>query len=330
MSRRQVEVFNLSFLDCICCGFGAVILLFVLSRVGEWQSIEAAPVEDLSGVIQRLELELHDLRGTVTEMNRELVSARQQVSENKDKVARLAGDWSKVQGEFAASKQEAEVQNNIEGRLATALQSLTDEMRALYRSQPKKKDDSVGGIPVDSEYIVFIIDTSGSMKDGAWPLLLKKIEETLEVYPEVKGMQVMNDMGTYLFQQYAGKWIPDTPGRRQALLKALGGWNAFSNSSPVEGIDAAIRAYYQSGSKISLYVFGDEFSGQNMQSVVDAVDRFNKVGADGKRLVRIHAVGFPTMIQHEKIIHATGITFSALMRALCERNGGTFVALPER
>ena len=29
--RRQAQVFSLSFLDCICCGFGAVILVFVLS-----------------------------------------------------------------------------------------------------------------------------------------------------------------------------------------------------------------------------------------------------------------------------------------------------------
>jgi hypothetical protein len=29
--RRQVQVFSLSFLDCICCGFGAIILIFVLT-----------------------------------------------------------------------------------------------------------------------------------------------------------------------------------------------------------------------------------------------------------------------------------------------------------
>ena len=28
--RRAIEVFSLSFLDCICCGFGAVILFYVI------------------------------------------------------------------------------------------------------------------------------------------------------------------------------------------------------------------------------------------------------------------------------------------------------------
>ena len=29
--RRETEVFSLSFLDCICCGFGAVLLVFLLT-----------------------------------------------------------------------------------------------------------------------------------------------------------------------------------------------------------------------------------------------------------------------------------------------------------
>src|SRR5882672_2724309 len=31
MRRRPTQVFSLAFLDCICCGFGAIILIFVLS-----------------------------------------------------------------------------------------------------------------------------------------------------------------------------------------------------------------------------------------------------------------------------------------------------------
>ena len=29
--RRETEVFSLAFLDCICCGFGAVLLIFILT-----------------------------------------------------------------------------------------------------------------------------------------------------------------------------------------------------------------------------------------------------------------------------------------------------------
>ena len=39
--RRSVEVFSLSFLDCICCGFGAIILLLVLTEVGRPVVVDA-------------------------------------------------------------------------------------------------------------------------------------------------------------------------------------------------------------------------------------------------------------------------------------------------
>ena len=325
-NRRNMDVFNLSFLDCICCGFGAIILLFVLSKFAEPLVIETVRA-DYQGEIARLQEELFDLRGETAILLRELEGKRKQLSEEKKRLARLQGDLSRWEGEFSASKQDSEVQNKIEGKMAAALQDLTKEMERLLKDRLRKRDASVGGIPVDSEYIVFIIDTSGSMQRNAWSLVQAKLQETLEVYPRVKGIQIMNDMGTYMFSQYRGKWIPDTPARRRAILSNLSSWHPFSNSSPVEGITAAIRTFYDGQKKISLYVFGDEFSGGDMQGVVDTVDRINRVDREGNRRVRIHAVGFPVMLEAPEQYRVTGIRFAALMRVLCERNGGTFVGL---
>ena len=324
--RRDIEVFSLSFLDCICCAFGAIILLFVLSKFAEPMIIEDAK-EDLQSVIERLEEELFEIRGETVVLNRELTSKTEQLSESKERLARLQGDLSKIKGEFAASKDDAEVQNIIEGKLARARQELTEEMKRLLKKKPRKVTSSVGGIPVDSEYIVFIIDTSGSMQRYAWTLVQRKMRETLDIYPKVKGIQIMNDMGDYMFSQYRGKWIPDTPARRRAIISRLSTWRAFSNSSPVEGITAAIRTFYKSDKKISLYVFGDEFSGNAIQPVVDTVRQINKAGKDGSRRVRIHAVGFPVVMTKTNRAGNTGERFATLMRALCHDNGGTFVGL---
>ena len=324
--RRDIEIFSLSFLDVICCGFGAIILLFVLSKFAEPIIIEEVRA-DLQLEVQRLEKELHETRGETAVINRELVTKKEQLSQEKKRLARLRGDLSEIKGEFAASNQYAEVQNIIEGKLARALQELTEEMKRLLKKIPRKVDRSVGGIPVDSEYIIFIIDTSGSMQRNAWALVQKKLQETLEVYPQVKGIQIMNDMGTYMFSQYRGKWIPDTPARRRAIISNMSVWRSFSNSSPVEGITAAINTYYAGDKKISLYVFGDEFSGKAIQPVIDQVDRINKVTRDGSRRVRIHAVGFPVMLQDRFGPGNTGERFATLMRILCQKNGGTFVGL---
>nr|MDJ0873791.1 hypothetical protein [Desulfobacterales bacterium] len=165
--RRQIEIFSLSFLDCICCAFGAIILLFVLSKFSEPTVIEKVRT-DLRADIIRMEEERHEIRGQTVLLDRELTAKRVVQSQSRQKLARLQGDLTAIEGEFAASRDDAEVQNIIEGRMARALQELTEEMKKLSLAPRKRIDRRVGGIPVDSEYIIFIIDTSGSMQRAAW------------------------------------------------------------------------------------------------------------------------------------------------------------------
>ena len=155
---------------------------------------------------------------------------------------------------------------------------------------------------------------------------MKKVSEVLSVYPKVKGIQVMNDMGQYMFQSYAGRWIPDTAGRRRAINQRLTSWAPFSNSSPVEGIEAAIRQFYAKDKRISLYIFGDDFSQGSMEQVVTTVERLNRADSSGKHRVRIHAIGFPVLFGMNKM-GSSVVRFAALMRKLAENNDGTFVGL---
>lgn len=331
MSRRQrrdLQGLSLSFLDVICCGFGAVILLLVLTKFAEPVILQQS-TEDLEALIVALEEELVEIRGETRIVNQELVSRREQTSEIEARVARLQGDLSAIEGRFRATRDRAHVTTAVEGQLAEARQSLSEEMKRLLGDSYRRPvdDTTVGGIPVDSEYIVFIIDTSGSMFGYAWPLLLQKVEEILEAYPDLKGIQVMNDMGQYMFPRYAGRWIPDSPARRRAIIDTLRGWNVFSNSSPVEGITQAIETFGRSGQRVSLYVMGDEFSGRSIEHVVRTVDRLNAPDRNGQRPVRIHAVGFPVLFTQAPHLQATGIQFATLMRAISDQNGGTFVGL---
>ena len=327
-SRASLDGFSLSFLDVICCGFGAIVLLLVLTKIGEPRAIEMARV-DLDGLIAKLQEELFEIRGETTILNRELPGRIEQLSKEKEKLARLKGDLLEIQGQFAASTQDSTVSEIIAGRLEAAQQDLTAEMLRLQQQTGKREieQELVGGIPVDSEYIIFVIDTSGSMFTYAWPLVQQKMTQVLDAYPRVKGLQVMNDMGQYMFSRYSGKWIPDTPARRKVILDRLRSWSVFSNSSPVEGITRAIRTFAAPDKRVSIYVFGDEFTGRSIDEVVRTVDRINKSDKSGSRLVRIHAIGFPVIFTVAGVSDTTGVRFATLMRILCRRNGGTFVGL---
>jgi hypothetical protein len=326
--RRDLQVFSLSFLDVICCGFGAIILLLVLTKFGEPRAIEEAR-RNLDRRLIELEAELHAIRGETAILDRRLQSRVQQLSDEQRNIARLRGDLSELRGEYASSQELSEVQDILEGRMLAAQQQLTQEMRRLREQsrQLTEPESMVGGIPVDSEYIIFVVDTSGSMFHYAWPAVVEKMTQVLDAYPQVKGLQIMNDMGQYMYSQYAGKWIPDTPGRRKAVIARLRSWNVFSNSSPVEGITRAIRVFANPNHRISIYVFGDEFTGSSIDQVVREVDRLNTRGSDGERRVRIHAIGFPTVFTVAGAGQHTGVRFATLMRILCRRNDGTFVGL---
>ena len=320
--RRASSEISLSFLDVICCGFGAVILLLLSSP----QAVEEL-TQSQDGRVEELTTELFQIRGETTFLNRELKAKKEQISAIDTRIALARSEIEDVQAEANALAQELQFIETRTAELSAAKQALSEEEKRLLEADQLPKNQLIGGIPVDSEYIIFIIDTSGSMFSNAWQRMLGEMEATLNIYPNVKGIQVMNDMGNYLFSRYAGQWMPDTPARRQLILRNLANWNAFSNSSPVEGITQAVRSFYDRDKKISIYVFGDEFTGRSIEDVVLTVDRLNAEASTGERRVRIHAVGFPVQFSRPPALQDTGIRFATLMRELTHRNGGTFVGL---
>ncbi|MEE4361451.1 MAG: hypothetical protein V2I63_07990 [Pseudomonadales bacterium] len=326
--RREIADSGLSFLDVISCGFGAVILLLIITKTVEPVVLEKTTA-DLEGMLAKLQRELFDIRGETRDVRREVTDKRKELEDALNRIAVLEREYSATDAAYQAARGRATSLEGEAENLASARQSLTEEMERLLGRDYQSSNDLVGGIPVDSEYIIFVIDTSGSMFNYSWNTMIEKLVETLEIYPEVKGIQVMNDMGDYMFGNYAGQWIPDTPGRRRVIIERLRSWNPFSNSSPVEGITRAISTFWAPDRKISIYVFGDEFTGDSISAVVDTVDRINRADESGQRRVRIHGVGFPVQFSRPENLQGTGIRFAALMRELARRNGGTFVGLNE-
>ena len=325
IKRRGIEEFSISFLDVICCGFGAVILLLMLTRPLEPILLENSEV-DLSERIEAREQALFEIRGEIRELlasdNASATDRLAAIEAIKELERQLEDTLGKA---ISLGEAEREIDEQT-AELASAKQTLTDEMQRLLGLDFKRDSGLVGGIAVDSEYIIFVIDTSGSMQSAAWNQVVRKVDETLSIYPRVKGIQVMNDMGDYMFPQYRGTWLDDGAGVRNRIIQTLSGWAPFSNSSPVEGIREAIDTYYDPSKNISIYVFGDDYTGDSVEEVVDAVDQINIADEMGRRRVRIHAVGFPVYLDQP---NARIYRFAALMRELAYRNDGTFVGLTE-
>ncbi len=308
---RGFDIFNLSFLDVISCGFGAIVLLVLISKPlpepAEQEVFDATPLLH----------QLFQIETTVSELESRLAAAREDKADKDLQVRKLRQLLNSTSAALsAAGADTTELESDLEG-LALVHKSL--QRASIRKNVAKKRDDEVGGIPVDSDYVVFIVDTSGSMKE-IWSRVTREVVNIINIHPKIKGFQILNDNGTHLLSGYQGKWIPDTPRRRQSVINLFRGWNSASNSSPVEGLEVALKRYARQRENVSIYIFGDEYSGGSYDPVINALVKLNTNRITGQNRARVHAVGFISN-------YSTG-RFATLMREVTRRNNGTFVALP--
>ena len=174
--RRGIEEFSVSFLDVICCGFGAVILLLMLTKTLEPQVLENSNL-DLSERVAARENALFEIRGEIKELRQQLVSDQEQLKESLTQQKYVQNQLTDVLARYATLSETNENISTENQQLATARQSLTDEMEQLLGLDFRRESGLVGGISVDSEYIIFVIDTSGSMQSAAWAQAVAEAEQ---------------------------------------------------------------------------------------------------------------------------------------------------------
>ncbi|MGD8983836.1 MAG: hypothetical protein PVH99_14365 [Desulfobacteraceae bacterium] len=141
MKNRRLSVFSLSFLDCICCGLGAVILLFVIVNAKS-----AAHRDEVTS----------DLRGEVSLMEREVLQGKKDLIEARNTLERILEELAKTEGlsrriidlikekkvELAYFENETLASKAHINRLKADLKSLEEDVRRLEAGS--KADDEYG------------------------------------------------------------------------------------------------------------------------------------------------------------------------------------------
>ena len=326
--KRSSDVFSLSFLDCICCGFGAIILIFIVS-MGVQQSEIQNLRKILENIVQQRLLKLNDYQIRKDELN-VLLDLEEQ------KRQRIDREREKLDALLAKLKQQISDKEKSRAKLLSDKESIEKELAAM-QTEPDIEQKIVQptpiGVPVESNYIAFVIDTSGSMRDSSTGLIrapvVRKFEEVLDSYPEVKGVQLLDASGRFIVGRRQGqRWLPDSPEMRSAMVRAVRLYPVESESNPVPGIKRAIRALYDPSvedMKFGIYVFGDEFVDKPEEALVD-IRNLNR-DKEGKRIARINAIGFPNVILGGIFLGQSGLKFAKLMHEVTYENGGAFIAL---
>lgn len=174
--KESGEIFGLSFLDCICCGFGAVILLFILTTrddgkiVAQTTGVFEAEVEKAEEQLEKGKLNLSKIVNTIEKTEMEIVEAEglgEKIIENIEKITREISENNKV----------AAAQVKIIGELDSELEKVKVKTAKLQPGQTKDTGKSVRpstgterrhyltGLKVDGERSLILVDASLSMLD---------------------------------------------------------------------------------------------------------------------------------------------------------------------
>ena len=175
--RRRVETFGLSFLDCICCGFGAVILFYtVISAQSGLERMRQT--QDLSAEVSRLEEE-------VLEGRRNLVVLRNTLEKTESETASAAARTARILAELEAQRRQVSVYDETTLARRQRIEKLMADIRSLEESTKRLRAASVEpgpsgqktrsfrrtggdrryitGIRMYGKHILILVDTSASM-----------------------------------------------------------------------------------------------------------------------------------------------------------------------
>ena len=313
---RNLEIFSLSFLDVISCGFGAVVLLVLISPYGE------SILPDFTRESRTLLEQVLEAEARVTALEQAVIEETEAAEDAGEQLSREQTKAADARAELRAATEQAESLEREVAGLEEVQKSLENAQRAtITTGDATSRDEEVGGIPVDADYVVFIVDTSGSMQ-SIWGRVTRELENVIRIHPRIKGFQILNDNGLHLVSGYQGRWIPDTPARRDSVIRLFRTWKSASNSSPVEGLEVALKRYVRPGQKTSIYIFGDDYTGSSYDAVIRTLSSQNRNRVTGAPKARVHAIGFLSI--------STAGRFETLMREVTRQNNGTFLALPVR
>lgn len=178
MKRRSVNVFNLSFLDIITCGLGAIILLFVL--------VNAKSAAQRNAITSDYRAEADRLQEEVLDAKKDLVLARNALEQTNANLVRTEG-LSRQIIEILKQKK-IELSDRQDDTLATQkhvnklkadLKSIEEELKRL-RAGAKTQDDQgtrlrkfpgqgdrqyLTDLKMGGQRIFILVDASASMLD---------------------------------------------------------------------------------------------------------------------------------------------------------------------
>jgi hypothetical protein len=176
--RRAFEVFTLSFLDCICCGFGAVVLFYTIiqAQVG---AQEVLRIRDLTGEVSKLGEEVKEGMKILVQLRTTLEKTVEDAASAQARARRVALELSLRREQSSTYDDESLARRAHINQLMADIRSLEEGVKRLqggaldkapagdrvksFRGRGTRK--YISALQIKGKRILVLLDTSASMMD---------------------------------------------------------------------------------------------------------------------------------------------------------------------
>ena len=308
MKQKKVqEVFSMSFLDIMACGFGALVLILLISEFQE-TTIEEDVKNDANELIK------------VSDIKEIKIKERDMLTKTIDSEVNKLVDLNKSLDNLNKNlKKRTAIASNLSEFASDTNFSINKKRNLNSRSSLQQTEAS--GIKIDSKYLIFIIDNSGSMQtSGPWNKVIQEVDNLIQTFPDLEGYMVMNG---------GSPWLKPTKSNRNASIDLLKlKRNILSLSNPIIALKKSINLYGKRYSDVGVFIVGDDIlDPDNTRTEITSQEilSLNRDKSDDL-YVRINALAFLTS-KDEKAYEQQNMNYLILMRELTELSGGALVVV---
>ena len=258
MARKKLSVFSLSFLDAMTCGFGAVILFFMIIN---------------ANIDLRSEVELEQLSSEVDRMELQVLVGRKNLVQVQQELAELLEEWAILRGlkdeivteinltadEFNSLSADTVAQEEMIIQLRSELEALEQETQRLSAESITPEDAGnriisvtgdgnrqyLTGLRMGGERVVILVDASSSMLDRTIVNILRRRNMPVDQQLEApKWQQTVNTVEWLTAQLQPGTQFQIFAFNNEAwpLLEGTDGqWLTVSDGSQLRDAVANLR-----------------------------------------------------------------------------------------
>ena len=237
--RRSITVFNISFLDIMSCGFGAVVLLFlIIKHNAEVKVPEDRVIPDMTSEVSMLNEEITDgqkdlaqLRNTIAEISQRIVIAQGLARRATDEIKESRGELktltsSDLEALTEKLKQDVKKMEQEKDRLAQETENTGANTRSFVGEGNRQY---LTGLKLGGSHILVLLDASASMLDKTivnvirrrnmsdkvkraspkWQRMLKTVDWLSTRFPVTSKYQIytFNTEVTPVIKDSSGQWL---------------------------------------------------------------------------------------------------------------------------